>query len=300
MSPPILLAPSPVEVLDSCGLIPEPFGDTPYLELIEEYANLAREKKAAGAAKLVLRSMSGLHEARAAVLGARLCGLPVYVSVPAAQEGRLPEEPPLLAALLCLQELGVAACGLDFPRVTGEILELYTQLAPYAKVPLMACPETPAGLPGYEGLLRAGADLLCGENDLARRAVATATPVARPPRQEDAPLLLCDATGVYYLEEDFTVSDEIECSLDMSDEILELEDTAVDALCFHVVSTGDAMELGRNAHMVRNAICILAEGEGPLETALALYTGRALIDARSDVEEQTMRTLAKAYGAIIR
>ena len=299
MFPPTLLEAGPAELLCSCGLVPEPFGETPYLELIEEYHNLAWAKKETGAAKLVLAGRSGLHEARAAVLGARMTGLPVYASVPASQEGRLPEEPPLLAALLCLQELGIAAFGIEFPRVTGEILELFTQLAPYAKVPLLARPET-ADRQGYESLLRAGVDHLCADSEFARSAVASTTPVARPPRQEDAPLLLCDATGVYYLEEDFTVSDEIECSLDMSDEILELEDTAVDALCFHVVSTGDAMELGRNAHMARCASCILAEGEGPLETALALYTCRALIDARSDVEEETMQALARAYGAIIR
>lgn len=281
----------------------EPFGETPYPERIAHYAKWAWDRKLAGETRLSLRRMPGLAEARAAVLGARSSGILPVVSLCTENGGVPAEREELLAALLCLQELGIAAFGLDFPRVTDEVAELFDHLAPYAQVPLLARPESPADAAQFSSLLRAGAEYLaCGQaaKNAAFAAIAATPSYARPPRPEDSPLLLCDGSGVYYLEEDFTLSDEMECSLDMAGEILKQEDLGYDALCFLVETVDDAHFFGLNAHLARCAVCVRAAGPEALEMALLLYSGRALIDSRSEVEKDTLHLLARQYGALIR
>lgn len=302
MNRPSVLRDNPAAELLPSGKTPEPYGDTPYLELIEYYAERALVKKRERADKLLLRDMPGLSEARAAVLGARTARLPVYVSVRTEAGGHAAEPEELLACLICLQELGVAAFGLDARTVTAELTAALSELLPYAKTPLFVRLKN-ADENAYAALLRAGVDFVFADDaqyEAAQRAAQAARPVQHPPRPEDAPLLLCDTSGVYYLEEDFTLSEEIECSLDMAEEILEREDEGEDALCFHIETVDDAHFFGLNTHMMRGAVCILAEGAELLEIALAHYPGRALIDARSDVEEQALAALAAGYGAVIR
>ena len=86
----------------------------------------------------------------------------------------------------------------------------------------------------------------------------------------------------------------------MTDAILHAEEEGYDALLIHVENIDDAYHFGRNTHMLRQAACILAENEEALESALLQFNGRAIIDARSDVDDATMRALAKGYGALIR
>lgn len=306
MSSPRLLQDAPLCRITASGQPAEPFGETPYLERIEYFAGQAHAKKQAGASYLLLCDMPNLHEARAALLGARTCGLPVYVLLAAAPDGKPWEPQALLAALLCLQELGPAAVGLRFHCMTADLLEQFALLWPYATVPLLAAPAHPPTAEGFAGLLLAGVELFCHQDFAPPLQQALAEAFAktgqqhRPPRPDHAPLLLCDAFGVYYLEEDYTLSQEIASAHDMSEEILAQESLAVDALCFHVTSVDDALVFGRNAHMTRCAVCILAEQEEALEMALTLYTGRALVDARSDVAPQALQSLSGAYGAIVR
>lgn len=303
MFPPLILSDAPETAISPADKLPQPFHETDYLALIEAYHRQAQAKKAAGASCLFLGGMPGLLQARAAVLGTRSAGLPLYVTLAVAGQEAPLEEHELLAALICLQELGIAGFGLDFSAVTGEVLELFTALAPYAKVPLVARPQSATNADRFSALVRAGASLLCctEENRIAASsAIAAAQPSPRPPRLEDTPLLLCSETGVYYLEEDFTLSEEIDCELDMLEEILEQEDQAVDALCFHITTMDDAHGFGRNAYLARCAVALLAEDSDALEMALTLYNGRALIDARSDLEDGVLDNLAAAYGAIIR
>jgi len=298
----------------STGHLHEPFGPMPYTDLIDTYAEQAIELALAGADYLLLRDMRTLGDARAVVLGARQAERPVFVSVrlEGAQASASADMDPL-AALLCLQELGVCAFGVYHPDPEA-LARILARLAPHARVPLMA------GVP-LDGrtaeelhrdcfeLLAAGARVLfTGEGigpehtKVLRRLLDSFDYAAfsLPERPEDTPLLLTDETQVYYLEEDFTASEEIGCGLDMSEAILADEDQNTDALLFHVRSIDDAYRLGQNAHMAGKAVILLAESEEALEMALLYYRGRALVDSRSDVPPMTMKALAKGYGAIVR
>lgn len=284
----------PESTIAASGWTLEPYGDASYLEAIEHYAELAKDAREKGAALISLRGMPGLHEARAAVLGARTVGLPIAVSLRWDDQ----EQEELLAALICLQSLGVAFFGLDADRVSADLIDGCAALYPYADVPLLVRLGTAVPPERLHALIHSGVSLLAGKVD---RQQLPSTPVPeRPSRCEDSPLLLADESGVYYIEEDFTRSAPIECERDMLDDILEQEEMGFDALCFHIKSVDDAHFLGQNVHMARCAVSLLAEDAACLEMALTMYSGRALIDARSDVEDGEMDALAAAYGAIVR
>jgi 5-methyltetrahydrofolate--homocysteine methyltransferase len=241
---------------------------------VEAFVNLAAEAVEQGAKAILLYGGRNLRDTRIAVLGARQPGVPVYVLMDTGESGETAEGDSLLACLLCLQELGIAGFGWRHSSPDTDMPALWRELAPYAKVPLII--EESGGL-----------SLLSPAE-------------SRPPRPEDAPLLLCAGSGVYYLEEDFTITSSLPCEPDMCGEILEAEDEGSDVLLFHVETLEDAEHLGRNCHLAVDAVGILAESEEALEAALLHYPGRALVDARSDVPEERLQYLAEGYGAVVR
>jgi 5-methyltetrahydrofolate--homocysteine methyltransferase len=241
---------------------------------VEASVNLAAEVVEQGAKAILLHGGRNLRDTRIAVLGARQPGVPVYVLMEAGEPGETADGDRLLACLLCLQELGIAGFGWRLSAPDTEKSALLRELAPYATVPLMI--EESGGL----------------------SLITPANP--RPPRPEDAPLLLCAGSGVYYLEEDFTITEPLPCEPDMCGESLEAEDEGGDVLLFHVATLEDAEHLGHNCHLAVDAVGILAESEEALEAALLHYPGRALVDARSDLPEERLQFLAEGYGAVVR
>ena len=67
--------------LPPTGLQLEPFGETTFLEMISIYLSQATALKAAGCEVILIHSLPTLAEARAALLGARATGLPVWITV---------------------------------------------------------------------------------------------------------------------------------------------------------------------------------------------------------------------------
>lgn len=299
---PQILEDIPLYTIRISDKLAEPFGDAPYLGQIEHYSEHAFVRKAEGAQWLMIRGTSCLHEARAAVLGAKTTGLPIFVSLRADE---LTQEE-LLAALICLQALGVAGFGLDLPSINHEMIALVNWLFPYAETGLFVQSAASISAAYWRLLLQAGVRYILLPAGDAQAAASIHTAMAeeilpaKPPRPEDAPILLSDGSGVYYLEEDFTLSEEISCSWDMLANILAQEEMAYDALCFRLENVDDAHFLGQNSHMMRSAACLQAATAEALEMGLLLYAGRALVDARSEVDPTFMRQCAQNYGAVIR
>ena len=300
-------------VIRSTGYRPEPFGPLPYTDLIDTYAEQALELSAAGVELLVLEGMRTVGDARAAVLGARQAGLPLLMVMDACDEGGKAREMDPLAALLCLQELGLSGFGL-IHREGEDTAGVLERLAPYALIPLLV--QLEGGRQTAEELAKEGFELLAaGARMLAGGAGVTPEHIRGlrrllddfdfgafplPEGLDDTPLLLTGEGRVYYLEEDFTTSSEIACAMDMSEAILTAEDEGTDALLFRVESVEDAFLLGNNIHMAGTAVSILAGTEEALEMALLYYPGRALVDTRSDISPRVLEELVKGYGAIAR
>lgn len=299
--------------LAPAGHPPEPFGPLPYTDLIDTYAEQALTLRDAGAGLILIGGMETLCEARAAVLGARQSRLPVLVTLAIDDSGMTPMGSDPLAALICLQELGIFAFGLQCDAGPQALLEPLRRLAPFAKVPLMARP----GMEGFAPeevscscweLLAAGARILGGgpgatpDHMRALRILMddfdyTSFPPPKP--SQDPAVLLADEGDVYYIEEGTVSSPPIDCSTEISTHILNAEESDPDLLLFHLRDVQDAYNLGQNIHLAHTAVCLWADSEEALEIALLYYSGRAAISADSKVDAQTLELLAQGYGAVV-
>jgi 5-methyltetrahydrofolate--homocysteine methyltransferase len=223
---------------------------------------------------------------------------------------RLPEGDDPLAALLCLQELGIAAYGLSGPF--EEIEPLIKQFSAYGKLPFLAVPAMDRPPKVWKAcirwLLEAGVRAIgVGARERAYHEAVWSlfpryggSPPKYPGRPESAPILLADSRAAYYLDEDFTLSRPIACTLDMTEAILAAEAEPCDALLFLIEGIDCAEHFALNLPFLQKAACLLAHDAPALEHCLNAYPGRAMVDARSEIEEDELNRIAGAYGAVIR
>ena len=144
-------------------------------QLSAEYAQGAFAAVPAETALVHLLDMPGLVHARAAVLGARQTGSPLLVWLRCDSQGQTSDGSDILAALLCLQELGIAGFGLSCSgeATPEDMVPLLERLAPYAHVPLAVCARAQElSAKQIQALLAAGArSLFVTQADAAQMAV---------------------------------------------------------------------------------------------------------------------------------
>lgn len=306
--------------ISTTGRMCVPFGDMEFLEMVNVYAQQAFYLKNAGVDLLVIETMSSLSETRAAVIGARQTGLPIFVSMTVNQDGYTMTGTNMLTALTTLQHLGISAFGVNCSEGPGPLIPIIRELAPYAQIPLIAKPN--AGVPDWSDenlysigpdemaeevakLVEAGALIVggcCGttpEHIAAIRSKLDTLSPAEPVRREEEGIIVSCETQTFFLEEDFEYSEPVECSVDMSEALIELEDSGCDVILVHVRTVDDAYQFGVNCYMARLPVAILADTEEALEAALLYYQGRAIVSSRSELDPDAMQALAKGYGAII-
>lgn len=308
--------------LSPTGLFCEPFGETKFMDLIDIYARQALSLKEAGVQLLVCETMMSLTDIRAAFLGARQARLPVLVTITVDERGRTLTGADMLSCLLVMQSLGAAGFGLNCSAGPDKMLEHIRRIMPYAKIPIIAKPN--AGVPkaGQEhaydmlpeqmaqhmrALLQEGVQIIggcCGttpEHIAAMRQVLDTFDFSQVQVQPDTlhPIQVANEGEVFFLQEDFELSQTVECSLDMADDLLDAEDEGCSAISVHVATVDDAYQLGVNCHMAHTPISILADSAEALEMALLYYNGIAIIDSRCDVARGEMEELSRGYGSPI-
>ena len=111
---------------------------------------------------------------------------------------------------------------------------------------------------------------------------------------------MAGATEPYFLDEYFEHTEPVYCRHDMSDELLELEESGADVATIWVESSDDAYNFALNAHMLHMPVSFYSDNEEALEMALLLYNGCAFVDSRSEIDQTTLNALAEWYGATVR
>lgn len=299
----------------------EPFGETPFLELVNIYSEQAFALKHAGVDLIVCETMISMTGMRAAVLGARQTGLPVYVTMTMDSEGDTLDGSNLLACMVTAQSLGVQAFGINCTDDYDQMAQQLEKLSHYATVPLIVKPNL--GTPDADGnyattpvemaekmktLLDAGASIIggcCGttpahiealhrmmeEYDFSGREL---------PKPDPEDIIACNYDEVFFLSEDLEFSKPLSCEVDMTEEILEAEDQGWDAVLVEVPTADDAYHFAQNAHMTDLPVAFLSDSEGALEMALIYYPGRALVcSSQSDLEHEVLQKIADGYGALL-
>lgn len=131
------------------GCILEPFGDTPFEEAADIYAEQARALAEAGADFICIETGISLLETKAAVLGTKsVTDLPIFATLTFDTSGRTMSGDCLPSAVVTLANLGVCAVGANCSGGPADMLALLAPAAKYAVafgIPLIAKPN--AGMP---------------------------------------------------------------------------------------------------------------------------------------------------------
>lgn len=299
--------------MSTTGLMCEPFGDTPFTRLIEVYGEQARALAQGGVDLFIVETMSSLSECRAAALAARETGLPVMITMTVDAQGRTMWGDELLSSMIILQELGIAAFGLNCSQGPEDMLPLVERIAPYAKVPLIAKPN--AGEPPLSAvqfsdrcraLMRRGVSIIggcCGTNPeyiaLLRRMMDSfdIDKVSVTPAEYD---ILAAARNVYYLDSSLEFSAPVTCSMDMANSLLEAAEEGCDAVLIHLDTPDDGYQFSLNAHMIDLPVAFESESLQALENALLHYPGKALVASTNcEIEKEDLEKVAARYGAVV-
>lgn len=291
----------------------QPFGETPFLDIVNIYAEQAFALKYGGADLLLADNMISLSHCRAAILGCKQTGLPVMVVLDVEPDGETNLGCDLVAALIVCQSLGAEAFGLTcHSDDLSHLICLVEEMAPYATIPLVVKPVAGTNRPEQWAkamiqLYRSGAQLLGGGKGVDPEYIAALKQeLERSDIRPKAVMLDTDSifmageTEPYFLDEFFEQSDPVDCTFDMADELLEAEDDPFDVITIQIDCIEDAWNFAENAHMLHKPVSFLSDSEEALEMALLMFNGRAFVDSRSNIDEDVLRTIAAGYGAIVR
>lgn len=306
--------------ISPAGVMIEPYGDLTFDELFDIYLEQARALKKAGVDFLAVETQMSLADMRAGVLAAKEVGLPVFVTMTVEENGRSIMGANPLSVLITLQAMGADAVGLNCstgPDLMGNILKA---LLPHAAVPLIAKPNAGKPCEGQEtkydlapvqfademkGLWESGIAILggcCGTTPEHIAALAAALRDAAPARSLPAePDNFAGAIEgePFFLGDDIVLSEPLECSYDLADELIDLEDETINAVLVAVNTKEEAQTLIESASMTRLPIVIHCTDLNVLEYTLRNFQGRLLVDSENGLEEQQLLPIAQKYGAII-
>lgn len=128
------------------GKMLEPLGDLPFEEAVSVFAETVRIGAKAGADLILIETMNDSYETKAAVLAAKEnCSLPVFVTNAYSDNGKLMTGADPAAMVAMLEGLGVDALGMNCSMGPKQMLEIASETAKYASVPIIVNPN--AGLP---------------------------------------------------------------------------------------------------------------------------------------------------------
>lgn len=300
--------------MSTTGLMCKPFGDTEFVQLVDIYKEQAAALADAGVDLLAIETMSSLAECRAAVIAARTTNLPMFLTMTVDKEGHTMWGDDILACLVILQDLGLTAFGMNCSEGPDDMIPLFERIAPYAKIPLIAKPNS--GNPPLSpvqfsdrcaALLRSGASIIggcCGTDASYISALRHMLGSFDIDRVQVTPasynIIVAGHNHVYYLEDDLEYSEPISCHVDMADELLEVSGESCDAVVIHLNTPDDGYQFSLNAHMVDMPIAFESESMEALENALLHYNGKALIVSTScELDHEELEPLASRYGAIV-
>ena len=291
-----------------------------FFDMFSAYFKQARALYESGADLFVVEGKTTLSQMRAAVLACKRFDIPTFVTVSVDDTGETLMGTSAISALVCLQEMGISAFGLNCCNTPEEMREIIADLAPYAKIPLIAkpnantatengnCSLTPEEMATQMlNIVESGATYIgggIGATPAHIKAIFEKCKGFKPQSKYNDELndmlVLCNQNQAFFLSPDnIEVSEYIECCQDMSDILLELEDTNTDIIGVELFTADDAVLFMQNVHMASLPVIFKSQSITALTTALILYPGRACIDSRCDLSEDVLLSLSQKYGAII-
>ena len=259
--------------------------------------------KAAGADFAVAAGHTTLSSMRAAVMAAKVAALPIIVIMDVDEEGKSPTGTDYLASLITLQALGASAFGINCSGGFEEICELMHEAFPHAEIPLCAAGELAGfsddqirslSFAGVAGWLDTSGKINAKHAELIDKYGTCFD--GSTEKDSRAASVYCEA---FFLPDDIELSEPLDCSFDISDELIDLDDENINAVCVSLHSTDEAAVLAEGAYMSRLPVCVTADDATTLEAALRYFQGRLIIDTRCGIPMSELNALGDKYGAIL-
>lgn len=274
--------------LGESGMMIEPYDEHSFTELKKHYSALI--SSAPDAECFILDGMSLAADLRGALIECKKRKKPAYAIVNVDEELMTSAQLPADAALIILQAMGLSGFGICAPDEETVIYGM-DRLARLAKIPLLARLEKGTITEKTRSILeQKGFSVISDENGL----------MCNPPEENETALLLANERDAFFLEPDTTeISEAIECSEGMEEEILGAAHEAYDVLKIQLDEPEDAITFSEHAHMTTLPVMFSTENEITLMLALMLYQGRALVDSTCELDEKTLKKAVEKYGAVI-
>lgn len=303
--------------LSSLGQFIEPFGSYTFEEIVEIYREQALALEEAGVDFFVAETLTQLFEARAALLAVRsVSQKPFIASITVESNGRMLGGTDPLTALTVMQSMGADAFGINCSNGPAEIAELLEQLAPHAKIPLLAKPNaglpetlpdgtahyhmTPEAFAAYAPrFAAAGAALIggcCGTEPAHIAALSAAVTAPKQPAMPEETLLATEK-ATFDLDGLQPIGAPINAPGELADAILDCEADEDEVVVIALHGDDDISDLIENGFQLMNPVCFCTEDADRMEQALRVYQGRALMQC-GQMAPETVAMLTARYGAI--
>ena len=129
-----------------CGRLLEPYGDLPFEEAVDVFAEIVRIGVRCGADLILIETMNDSYEAKAALLAAKEnSDLPVFITTTYDTFGRLLNGASPASLLPMLEGLGADALGINCSLGPEEMIPVVKEIRRISSLPLIVNPN--AGLP---------------------------------------------------------------------------------------------------------------------------------------------------------
>lgn len=301
--------------LGPTGLLIPPYGETPFEDIVDIYAQQAAALARGGVDLFLVESASSMAEARAAVLGARRSapGMPIWVTCACDGEGRMDTGTDVLAAAIVMQGMGVEAFGLN--GVDAAVAEAQlARIHMYTDLPLIAEPggedddASPADFARRTpAMAESGVRIFGGCGGTSSRHIAALRGAMDEIDFNSLPVLELDSDVIpcatekeaRFITPDVDVGEAIECSPNLMEDILEAEDRPQGALKIAILEEDDVDIFAAEQYVVQDALCLWSDVPELLEAALRAYQGRAFWDGTGDIEPEVLHRLSREYGLIL-
>lgn len=296
--------------IGSSELFVPPYGQADFDDIFNGYRDQIRVLEQSGADFVLIENQTSMADMRAAVLASRTSDFPVFVTLTVDESGKTLTGGSLLPAVITLQAMGVEAIGLGGSMTPLEMLPLLKEVMPHASVPLCAIPCA-NGLTPDEfalqaiALLHAGVPFLGIGGDQTAKHWRKLNQCAQKPFRfesdyEDADnYAAATENEAFFLGSDITLSEPIECSIALEEDLIDLDDEQVNAALIELNTLDDVMLLSQFASVSRLPLAVHTDSRNILEAALRYVQGRLIVDTNCQIELELIERTASKYGAIV-
>lgn len=311
--------------ISSIGITLQPFGDSTYTEILNIYREQASILIDCGVDYIVVETLTSIAEARIAAIALQKFDVPKFITMSVDKDGMTPFGGNAVNALVILQELGITAFGLNCSYGAEYMVDIIKDMKNYAKIPIIAKPSacsydeqnntfneiSPLQMAMFIKKIAnakvgyVGGCCMTTPQHIECMAVALDEFDCQFDEQHEeteskGDITLADIRQIYNLYcDNIEFSDMLECSIDMTDDLLKLEEDSKDVILLKIDTIDDAIDFSKNAHITKLPVCFHSHDKMALKLALMLYTGRAMVDSNSSIDRNTLEKMAKKYGAVI-